>query len=567
MDNISNWTNSYHEVFSKKNINLTQIEIWKSIFERKKTGMEKLKNWDENSKNNIQMIKILVDSMFIVLDQKLNESFNRYEKVYRYFSQLKLNFQTKVKLEPDLPLFKFESFSKTDMITEPKSTSFLNFVECFEQNLSVFQNQVNSFKAEIHKNINHKILSEKVKLKEASIKQLFTDIKLLKAKLQKISLLTSNKLSNLSKAFKEYFVDANKTKRPAINVFEFVFSFINHVKDLSEMIREYGNLFVSLYNESKALERERLEAMGESFSFFFKLTRQNFCPSLVSTLDPSIDLLGLINHTELIDNSYDVSKMLLPHQHELVKVTLGSSATSIDVISDFIRNSKYEENIKEIFEYFVLKIYKAEEVSSKAAKTKPIILFLTIDYFYTIYAIDEETREYELLNRFPIEETELNFKDAKLTTFTFYERNFLWKSKKKITLRFLADCEEEILLDHETFSLLLKPDSTDDSQSTKIHNKSFDDARDKSNGANSPDNTPEKVLKEDSQIEMNINKLLNNNTARFNDVLEKIIEEKNESQFTDERSLDVESRFSSDDIIQANKKGSRESREHKSREI
>lgn len=550
MDNLSNWTNSFHEVFSKKNINLTQIEIWKSIFERKKVGMGKLRNWDENSKNNIQMIKILVDSMFIALDQKLNESFNRYEKVYHFFSQIKLNFQTKLKLAPDIHLFKFESTQKPDSVPEPESTSFLNFVDSFEKNLCVFQDQVNSFKAEIHKNINHKILSEKVKLKEQSIKQLFTDIRSLKAKLHKMSLLTSNKLANLSKAFKEYFVDANKTKRPIINVFEFVLSFINHVKDLSEMIREYGNLFVRLYNESKSLERERLEAMGESFSLFFKLTRQTFCAPLVSTLDPSIDLLGLVDHLTLIENSYDVSKMLLPHQHELVRVTLGSPATNIGVISDFIRNSKYEENIKEIFEYFLLKIYKGEECNFKSPRTREVVLFLTIDYFYTLYVVNEETREYELVNRFPLEETELIFKDNKTAIFVYYERNFLWKSKKKFSLKFQVDCKEEMMLDHETFSMLLKPDSTDDSQSTKIHNKSFDDAKDKNSASKSSiDNSPEKVLKEDSKIEVNINKLLGSNHKILNQTLEKINEEKNESHFTDEHSIDIESRFSCDDIL------------------
>lgn len=549
MESISNWTNSFHESFSKKNINLTQIEIWKFIFDRKKNGMDKLKSWDESSKANIQMIKMLLDSMFLALEKNLNESFNRYEKVYRFFSQIKLTFQAKTKFTPDLPLFKFESAGKNDDISEPNASSFYDFVETFENNLNQFQEKVNSFKTEIHQNINQKILSEKVKQKENSIKILFTDVRNLKAKLQKLSLLTSNKLSNLMKAFKEYFVDGNKIKRPTINIFEFVFSFINHVKDLSEMIRNYGSLFVRLYDESKDLERERLEAMSESFSFFFKLTRTNFCGSLVESLSPSIDRLGLIDHSKLIDNAYDVSKLLQPDEKDLIKSTVGCEANEITTISKFIKSSKYEESSKDIFEYFVLKIYKAEEINQKSGKTREIVLFLTIDYFYTVYTVNEETREYELVSRFAIEETELTFSDQSITNFIYYERNFLWKSKKKYSFKFLVDCQEEIMLDHEAFSLLLKPEiPDDDSASTKILNKSLDDARDFDSRGNSPENSSDKVLNEDCKIEVSIEKIMNNGQTKNQPILARIDEEKDEERFTDERSLDVDSKNSNDEL-------------------
>lgn len=550
MESISYWTNSYHEAFSKKNINLTQIEIWKSIFERKKIGMDKLKNWDEASKTNIQMVKIFVDNMFVELDNKLNESFQRYEKIYKFFSQIRLTYVSRMKLSEDTTLFGFDSFQSNENTNKSNTANnpFSDFIKSFDDNLNSFQDKVNSYKTQIVEKINNNILTETVKLKETEIKQLFVEVKTIKAKVQKISLLTSNKLKNLSKAFKEYFVDANKTKRPIINVFEFVFSFMNHVKDLSDLIKEYGNLFVKLYQQAKELERERLEAIGESFSFFFKLTRESFCADMMSQFNTSLSLLGQINHDSLIENNYDVKKMLQPHHQELIKVTLKSDQINIDVISQFIKTSKYEESIKEIFEYFVLKIYKIEEVGSKSNKNKQMILFLTIDYFYTVYSVNEETKEYELVTRFSIEETELNFPEMNIAHFSFYERNFLWKSKKKFMCKFLVDCSEEVMLDHETFSLLLKvADITDDSQSTKVLNKSFDGTKD-CDDVQSPDNSSEKVIKEDSKIEMNIQKLLTSGKSLFFPSLEKIVEEKDEEYFTDERSADVDSKFSNDDL-------------------
>ena len=567
MESISYWKNSYQEAFSKKNINVTQIEIWKSIFERKKMGMEKLKNWDEISKNNIQMIKMLVDSMFLELDTKLNDSFNRYEKTYRFFSQIKMTFFSKLKFSADPQLFQFNNQTQQEQHDNQGFCSFFDFVDTFDKNLVSFQEQINSSKNEILQNINERILTEKVKIKENEIKQLFAEIKSLKLKLQKISLLTSNKLSNLMKAFKEYFVDSNKTKRPTMNVFEFVFSFMNHVRDVSEMIKEYGNLFVKLYEESKELERERLEAMGESFSFFFKIIRQNFSAELLNQFDGSMSLLGKINNTSIVDGNYSVAGMLQPSQQELIKGTLGSNAENISVISEFIKNSKYEENSKEIFKYFVLKIYKVEEINHKNDNLRQVILFLTIDYFYTIYSINEDTKEYELITRFPIEETELHFLERNIATLVFSERNFLWKSKKKICLRFIMDCQDEILMDHETFSLLLKTaDITDDSQSTKLLNKSLDDVKDKSGGLKSPENSPEKAIKEDSKIELNILKLFGG-SKRLKRKLAKIEEEKEEECFTDERSADVESKFSNDDLSQNRNKPLLNGKDKKSREI
>ena len=380
------------------------------------------------------------------------------------------------------------------------------------------------------------------------IKEIYGKIKELKVKLQKMSMLTSNKLNNLMKAFKEYFVDANKNKRPTINIFEFVFGFMNHVRDLSDMIKDYGSLFVKLYTESLELERERLEAMGESFSFFFKIIRVNYSEELCDKFQHSIGLLGKMNNMNLIQENYSIEALLDQEQSTLVKKTLDSTFINVDLLTEFFKRSKYEENIKEILEHFVLKIYKVQEVGQKTESLRAAFLFLTIDYFYTIYTVNSDTKEYEFLTGFPIEETELTFSENNTTSFCFFERNFLWKSKKKVSLRFMIDCKEELMLDHETFSLLLKTsDITDDSQSTRLHNKSFDGTQDHS-GLGSPETSPEKRLKEDSKIEKNIKKLITKIKTAFDPKLEKIDEEKEEEFFTDERSADVDSRFSNDDL-------------------
>lgn len=567
MENLAKWTNTFHDAISKKSFHLTQLEIWKSIYERKKTGMHKLQLWDESSKANLQLIKVLVDSMFMALDRRLNESFNRYEKIYTFFAGTKLRFHNKAGLGPELDIFKFQSDAPQPGEIEAHSRSFFDFVFCFEEKLGELQGRVNQFKADVHSSINQQILAERVKGRENSIKTMFGEIKTLKRKLQKISLLTSNKLANLTKAFKEYFVDANRTKRPQINVFEFVLSFINHVRDLSEMIREYGNLFVRLYEESKALEKDRLEAMGESFTFYIETIRRTFHPDLVASLDPAFGLLGKVDHGALIENSYDVANMLSAEHHDLIRQTLGARATDIKVISDFIQKTKYEENIKEIFEYFVLKYYAVEEVGGKTAKPRALGLFLTIDYFYALYGTNEETGEQELLLRMPIEETEVSLGDGNVVTFVFYERNFLWKSKKKFSVRAQSDFLEEIGLDHETFSMLLRPEPDhSDSQSTKVLNKSVDDAREKDSPGHSPDTSPEKAFKGDSQIEKNIHKLRQNG-QKFPGSLERILEEKDEEHFTDERSLDVESRFSNDDLNSARGRSVRSIASRRSKEV
>lgn len=87
----------------------SSADIWRLCLERKKIGWETLKGWDENSKHNLQINKVLIESLFSRLEKTLAESYRRYAHLFEFFDSVRVDLSSQVQFHERLSLFKLDA--------------------------------------------------------------------------------------------------------------------------------------------------------------------------------------------------------------------------------------------------------------------------------------------------------------------------------------------------------------------------------------------------------------------------------------------------------------------------
>lgn len=57
----------------------------------------------------------------------------------------------------------------------------------------------------------------------------------------------------------------------------------------------------------------------------------------------------------------------------------------MDVLKQYIHTARYEEDVREILDYFVLKRYLCKQNAGGKTSDYDSCMYLTTDYYYTIY--------------------------------------------------------------------------------------------------------------------------------------------------------------------------------------
>jgi hypothetical protein len=152
---------------------------------------------------------------------------------------------------------------------------------------------------------------------------------------------------------------------------------------------------------------------------------------------------------------FEPKEVLTPEQDETIRKRMGASQLTVETMHDYMAKEKIEENIKELFDHFVMRRFLVRESDAKSAAAHDVIVYLTVDYFYSIYQFNKTTKKHSVMANVPIEKVSLGFKDGGTVVFAFEEPGFLWTSKKKVSLVFQGNEREELKIDHENFLGLL----------------------------------------------------------------------------------------------------------------
>ena len=440
-----------------------QIEIYKSIADRKEVGTVFLKTWEQTSRHNLHLVKVLIEEMFDKLDKILSDSSYRYEKITRFFLLMKLSFNSDFSFKDHINKFQFWETS-TDKNAKNQvdlyNTSLSEYIESTEKELIDFQTSLNKFQKNVEQNIIYKILIETTKQNDAKLKDLSNQKRDLWLIIRKLSTETLECYDFLLKSLQDSINSQTRLKRPTINLFPQVFEFVNNVRKLALQLREYGQNFIDIFNTVKALEKDRLNAIRNAFFEFNKLLEKTFSVKQVQGFKYNELNLRKIK-SGLWDASYfDIKSVITPSQAEFLTKNSNVSDLNIENLRELFYLEKIEENIKELFDHFIMRRFLVKEADLKSACKNDVILYLTIDYFYNIYLFDKTTKKATLIADVPIEKMNFLAKDKNIVDFNFETTGFLWNSQKKISLFFLNKDVEEFKIEHVNYLSLLQIEVT-----------------------------------------------------------------------------------------------------------
>jgi hypothetical protein len=426
------------------------IDTTRSVVERKKAAIENLKNWDVNTKTNIQSVKSLVDNMFVALEEILARSFKRYEKIYNFFEKIKISMASEISFSEGADVFRFKRIVDANGKKEVKEeTAIHESISQFDAEFKKFVDGFRMLQLKVKNQINSKILAENVKPYENNIKSLYVQVASTKKSLHKISLATTDKLEDLMKAIRENQSEVAKNKRPKTNIFENVNAFVAHVEGIAELVREYGMLFLKLYEESLLLEKYRINSIKESFLTYIKILADFFGKENDKNFQASQNLFQKLNETFLSEESLNLHLLMKPMEIAMVLEQTKSPALTVICLREFIAASKFYQPVSSVLENFYIKRYQCYLIETKETNNE-VDIFLTNDHFYSVCKSRNKSTKGEVILSIPIEEVKINCEKGRDSlTFRYTEKFFLWNTKKKQTFLFKNNTIEEIIAAHE----------------------------------------------------------------------------------------------------------------------
>ena len=214
-----------------KDINIFSMEhnsVLRSCLERKKIGWETMKGWDENSKHNLQVNKDLIETLFQRIENRLGESYKRYDLIFTFFKGFSLQLKAGSNLTTGLPLFRVdENHYQQDITKEEKEKKepYMLAISEFNKEFETFEQKLNKLAKDVPNQVSLKILAEAIRPYENNIKALYVKIDIMKKSLAKNAADTTDKLKVFSKHFSQGINQELSGKRVKHNVFDCAFDF------------------------------------------------------------------------------------------------------------------------------------------------------------------------------------------------------------------------------------------------------------------------------------------------------------------------------------------------------
>lgn len=192
----------------------------------------------------------------------------------------------------------------------------------------------------------------------------------------------------------------------------------------------------------------------------------------------------------LSNNFYEYTKILKPNEIQLVNRKLGkniikeaplSNSNSLSDLKSFFLKSLNKTNESQL-NYFIIKKWVGKIFNKN--KDQPIIIYLSVDFFYSIYqekVNKEGEKELELKYTFQAEKCTINSKpNNNFIEIVFSSIGILWNSKKKIKIELTSDYIDEFLLHYQQAKIIMGSNSGVNLYQSSIITKSeYEDVTDK----------------------------------------------------------------------------------------
>lgn len=254
--------------------------------------MEMLKEWNEDQKKSVVILKHFIEKMFERVEKRLKVSYLKVTKMIELFRTLLVDehFYVREKRILDLIIYMKGDTEPSQQPKDQKSKKKSDVIQGNGGDYEMLDTCLESFEKgrkqmiigaqELSKKIEQEILGITVKkdfkAHEKSIEKIYSQLWAIRKQVSAKSEKTSQKLTLFMKIYQDSFDDNQKGKRPKNDSYLSLLDYTDHILEIFESIKEMGRLTVGLWRQSKSVNNKRVEAIQNSFLKYFQIMQDTY---------------------------------------------------------------------------------------------------------------------------------------------------------------------------------------------------------------------------------------------------------------------------------------------------
>lgn len=226
-------------------------------------------------------------------------------------------------------------------------------------------------------------------------------------------------------------------------MFEMAIEFVHEIKKLAEDMKLYGKLFLSLFQEVSLLEQKRAAAVQKFLKNFIQITQKHF-ESKTNFFQNTSNTLSSVISEQQLDCVLQLKDVIVENEAKLILKGANWELQLKDVRQHFEAISYTDPSV--ILQKFYLNRFKGLLKSGVLGQTVEVDIFLTLDFFLTIYK--QSAVHLEAVISLPVEKMSLEKKE-RCIEITYTKKGYIWNSAQKISILMQAHDLESLFSQHE----------------------------------------------------------------------------------------------------------------------
>lgn len=346
-----------------------------SCYERKKIGFELFKEWENNQKDNINLLRSITHNIKKKTEDLLSKSQLKFKTITQFLINFSINITKAEDLSNYLKLYSDNNITKDEVY---------NNINKFNNNFSEFNNKIESF-YKIKKELIENKIKKEIKPFETNIKMLYNKIEIIDKKIMASSKQLIDDLSLFTNFYKEISPN-NKNKK---DILYYSVKFYLSLKALIFTLINYGNIILEIWNSALTLEEKKNTYLQSIFNELFILFGKYISPELHSIFIDFNNEFKNLNIKEVAANYYSIDTILLKEEIDIIRLKIKleqEKLLKLENIQTFFCN--FGSTIKEVkFKYFYVHFWKC------FVNKQDVYLYLSIDFNFLSIIISLQSRK------------------------------------------------------------------------------------------------------------------------------------------------------------------------------
>jgi hypothetical protein len=245
--------------------------------ERKYIGWEKLKAWNDLTRNKIRVSLSFINDLHLRISSLLKQSSDRVDTITKFLEKMSIVLVSEIHLKDHLNLFSMESREEMNSLEKIKRSGqrenepILYAMSEFNREYGIFNEKLEDLSKKIKTDIVQHVLKDLVGSQLEIMNNKMKMFGNLKKTLMKKNNSMIDKIKKLNKTFEESRLPKSRTKRAKFNSFDIANQFTKSVKHAEFVLSSVGITLVEIWNQCIVLEEQRLKAIKVSMLKFLDI--------------------------------------------------------------------------------------------------------------------------------------------------------------------------------------------------------------------------------------------------------------------------------------------------------